>query len=339
MIKGKGNMVIGGQHMVPSILVTGGAGYVGSHIALLLAQLGYSVIVLDSFVHHQPFNPSWATVIKADYADTAVLSHIFTTYDVQAVMHCAGFIEVGQSVKDPFAFYKNNVVKTLTLLETMLQHNVKRIIFSSTCAVYGIPIVLPLVESHHKHPISPYGKTKLMIEDIFQDAHTAYGLEYINLRYFNVAGAYPQEGLGEQHDPETHVIPLLLRACAHKKPFTVFGNDYPTPDGTAIRDYLHVRDIADAHVRAMNYLLAGNPSTSFNLGTGHGYSVKEMLKVVEHVCNTSIDVIWAARRPGDPPVLVADPSKACAILGWKPHYSDIDTIIRTAYEFYCATRN
>lgn len=321
--------------MAVSILVTGGAGYIGSHIAFLLAQLGYSVIVLDSFVHKQTFNPPWANVIKADYADKNVLDDIFTKHNVQAVMHCAGYIEVGHSVTNPLAFYENNVAKTIVLLQTMLEHNVKQIIFSSSCAVYGIPQKLPLTEDHPKNPISPYGKTKLMIEQIFEDAADAYGLQYVALRYFNVAGAYPEHGLGERHDPETHVIPLLLRALTQRTPFSIYGNDYPTDDGTAIRDYLHVRDIADAHVRAVNYLAVGNPSVSINLGTGHGFSVKQVLDAVERVGNDSIDIIWSGRRPGDPPVLVADPTKAQELLGWKPQHSQIDEILQGAYEFYC----
>ncbi len=320
--------------MLPSILVTGGAGYIGSHTALLLAQLGYQLIIVDSFVHKQQFAPSWATVIHQDIGNTEALDTIFASHNIKAVMHFAACIEVGQSVSDPLRFYENNVSTTISLLKTMLKHGVKKIIFSSSCAVFGNPEQPTLNEEHPKKPLSPYGSTKMMVETILEDCHKAYGLEYVILRYFNAAGAWPEHGLGEQHDPETHIVPLLLRAILNGKPFTVFGNDYPTPDGTAIRDYVHVRDIAQAHVLALKHLERGNPSDSFNLGTGNGISVKQMIEAVERVSHSKLPIIWGGRRAGDPALLQADPTKAQNILNWHPHYSDIDFILQSALAFH-----
>jgi UDP-glucose 4-epimerase len=319
-----------------TILIAGGAGYIGSHTAYLLAKHGFQVIIIDSFVHQQQFSPSWATIIRGDFADIQLLEKIFTQYQISAVMHFAAFIEVGQSVKNPLAFYENNVSKTITLLQTMLQHNVRHVIFSSSCAVYGIPEYLPLTEEHPKRPISPYGKTKLMIEEVLTDAAKAYDFKYVSLRYFNAAGALPEEELGEQHKPETHIIPLLLQAARNQSPFTVFGNDYQTKDGTAIRDYLHVLDIAQAHVLALHHLQQGNPSDYFNLGTGNGFSVKEMIETVEQLHHCSLKIIWEKRRAGDPSILVADPYKARSILQWQPRFSDIEFIIRSAMAFDCS---
>ena len=319
--------------MLPAILIIGGAGYIGSHTAYLLTQQQYQVIIIDKYIHEQHFDPSWATIIKKDCADVEVLNEIFSSYNVEAVMHFAAFIEVGQSVKDPARFYENNVSKTITLLQTMLAHGVKKFIFSSSCAVYGSPQYLPLTEDHPKNPISPYGKTKVMVETILEDMANAYGLQYVSLRYFNAAGALPEEQLGEQHQPESHIIPLLLRAALNHTPFSVFGSDYDTKDGTAIRDYLHVLDIAQAHLCALNHLNNGNPSDCFNLGTGHGFSVKQMLDAVQCICHTPINTRWEKQRAGDPPILVADPSKAQNILDWQPRYSDLDFIIKSALAF------
>lgn len=318
-----------------SILIAGGAGYIGSHTAFLLAQLGYHIIIFDAFLHNQLFSPSWATVIKGDIENTQMLSDIFTSYKIDAVMHFAANIEVGESVKDPAKFYNNNVAKTLNLLNAMHKHNVNKFIFSSSCAVYGTPQYMPLTEDHPKNPISPYGKTKLMTELMLEDFCKAYSLSYVALRYFNAAGALPQEGLGEQHIPETHVIPLLLQSAYEGTTFNVFGTDYPTPDGTAIRDYVHVLDIARAHVLALQYLEAGNSSDSFNLGTGTGVSVKEMIHAVETVCKKMLPIIWAGRRAGDPAILVANASKAEQKLGWKPQHSSLEAIIQSAYDFCC----
>jgi len=261
------------------------------------------------------------------------MNALFEHYAIDAVMHFAADIEVGKSVISPAAFYNNNVINTIQLLDLMRHHHVKTFIFSSSCAVYGTPQWLPLTEDHPKNPISPYGKTKLMIEMILEDYAHAYGLNYVALRYFNAAGAWPEQQLGEHHEPETHVIPLLLRAAQNKTPFAIFGTDHDTADGTCIRDYLHVRDIADAHLQALYYLKAGNQSDCFNLGTGTGVSVQELISAVEQVCNTKLTILPREKRAGDPALLVADPSKAHAALGWQPHHSDLHTILESAYNY------
>jgi len=316
-----------------SILITGGAGYIGSHIAYTLTQQDYHIIILDTFIHQQIFDQPWATVIKADFANREMLEKIFTTYDVEAVVHCAACIEVGISVKNPALFYETNVAKTITLLKAMLAHNIKKIIFSSSCAVYGNPQFLPLTEDHPKNPLSPYGKTKLMVEMILEDFCTAYDLQYVALRYFNAAGALPEFNLGEQHKPETHIIPLLLRSALENKIFTVFGNNYETQDGTAIRDYLHVLDIAQAHSNALEYLLNNGKSDCFNLGTGHGVSIAQMIEVVEKITSKKIKVQYCDRRSGDAAILIANAAKAQKKLLWQAYNSEIDKIIKSAYDF------
>ncbi len=317
--------------MKKTVLLTGGAGYIGSHTAYLLHTLGYQLVIVDTLHHHQVFSPAWATVIKADIAQPGILASIFQQYPIHAVMHFAGFIEVGESVKYPDQFYHNNVVATLHLLDAMRQHDVNTIIFSSTCAVYGTPVYVPMDEVHPFGPVSPYGKTKLAIEYILQDYAQAFGLRYAALRYFNAAGALPQQGLGEWHNPETHVIPLLLRAIQQQKTFTILGDDYDTPDGTCIRDYVHVLDIAQAHILALEYLERGGPSDVFNLGTGTGYSVRELIEAAQNVCGRTLITTVASRRPGDAPVLVADAHKVQSVLGWQPQHSDLNNILATAW--------
>jgi UDP-glucose 4-epimerase len=313
-----------------TVLITGGAGYIGSHIGYVLAQQGYEIIVLDKLIHGQSFNHTWATFVKGDFGDARLLSHIFSTTHVDAVIHCAACIEVGESVKNPLAFYDNNVANTIKLLDRMLAYQVKTILFSSSCAVYGIPKTLPLTEDHPYDPISPYGMTKLMVEKIIQDMDRAYGFSSFIFRFFNAAGALPEQGLGEQHKPETHLIPLLLQAAYEQKPFKLFGDKKPTPDGSCIRDFVHVLDIAQAHLLALRYLEAGKSSDVVNLGVGNGVSVKEMIQSVEHVCGLKVPYVVEKDRPGDPAVLVADASKARNILGWRAQYSHIDHIIRSA---------
>lgn len=317
------------KDMKQTILITGGAGYIGSHTAYLMAQQGYEVIILDTLLHKQPFNHSWATLIQKDFADQQTLDEIFSTHSIVAVMHFAAFIEVGRSVRDPLAFYENNMSKTITLLQSMIKHNIKKFIFSSSCAVYGMPQTDRLNESHGKFPISPYGNSKLMVEMALHDARIAHDLQYVALRYFNAAGLLPGSGLGEYHDPETHIIPLLIRASQENKPFYIYGNDYATPDGTCVRDYLHVLDIARAHAQALDYLAAGNKSECFNLGSGMGYSVAQLINIVERAVGNKIDVIVHPRRAGDPAKLVADPKFAQEKLGWKAQYSDMENIIRS----------
>lgn len=321
-----------------TVLVTGGAGYIGSHTTYQLAQQGYLVIVLDNFVHEQQVFMPWVTLINADFADQVTLSRIFTEYQVEAVMHFAAFIEVGESVKYPQKFYDNNVTKTLFLLDTMLKHNVTKFVFSSSCAVYGEPVYTPLDEKHPTNPLSPYGRNKLIVEFALHDYAKAYGLSSVSLRYFNACGATPELGLGEQHKPETHLIPLLLRAIKAGKPITIFGKDYDTIDGTCLRDYVHVSDIARAHVQALKNLevITQPCHISINLGTGIGYTVQQVIKVAEEVCGKEAQIMHAGRRPGDCPVLVANAQLAKDILCWQPVYTDLHAIIRSAWQWELA---
>lgn len=318
--------------MQKTLLITGGAGYIGSHTAYLLAQRGYRVIILDSCVHGQRFNRTWATFIKGDFADDLLLRQIFSNYKIDTVIHFAAFIEIGESEKHPQKFYNNNVTKTFKLLDVMLEFNVKNFVFSSSCAVYGVPVKVPIDEGHHLEPFSTYGRNKLSIEFILKDYSSAYNLRYVSLRYFNAAGASPEVNLGEYHVPETHVIPLLIRAARNNKNFYIYGQDYKTQDGTCVRDYIHVCDLAKAHIYSCEYLSQGGESTVFNLGTGRGYSVRELVTKVQEICNLNINVCFYDRRPGDVPVLIADYSKARKLLGWEPTFS-LSEIIKSAYEW------
>jgi UDP-glucose 4-epimerase len=348
--------------MVKAILVTGGAGYIGSHTALYLTQQGYKVIILDDYSQQQDFAPNWPEkIIKADFADEQVLHEIFTSYTILAIMHFAGSTEVGLSVTSPLDFYDNNVAKTIKLIKIALAHGVNKIIFSSSCAVYGIPEYLPLTETHPCHPISPYGQTKLMVEQILQDCALAYNLQFVILRYFNAAGALPEYNLSEQHTPETHLIPLLFRAVINQASasqassnqvnsnktsfnqanysqasvgqagFKIFGHDYDTVDGSCVRDYLHVWDLAAAHYLAFVHLQNNLPSEIFNLGTGQGYSVLQIVRAVERVTGVSLKLELADRRAGDPAVLVADASRARDILKWAPQILDLDFMLRSVW--------
>jgi UDP-glucose 4-epimerase len=314
-----------------TILVTGGAGYIGSHTAWLLARCGYNVIILDTLYQNQPVHFPWARVVKGDCSDTQLLESLFTRYNITAVMHFAAFLAVGDSVKHPLEYYDNNVSGTRVLLEMMVKHHVLKFIFSSSCAVYGKPQQLPLTESHARNPINPYGKTKYAVEMMLEDCAHAYGLQFVSLRYFNAAGTIPNENLHEWHVPETHIIPLLLQSAFLGKPFSIFGTDYSTPDGTCIRDYVHVQDIAQAHYKALFHLQQKRPSDVFNLGTGVGHSVQELIAAASHITGKEIKIIKADRRPGDPAVLVADGTKASNVLGWKPECSDLETILKTAW--------
>ncbi len=320
--------------MQDCILITGGAGYVGSHAAWLLAHKGYRVVVLDTLAQSPHFPHRWAEFVCGDYGDRHLLEQLFKQYTFTAVMHFGAYTVVSESVQHPLAYYDNNVSKTITLLDVMVKHNVLSLIFSSSCAVYGAPQYLPLTEEHPCSPVSPYGTTKYMIECVLADCAKAYGLNYVALRYFNAAGAQAREGLGERHAPETHSIPLLLKAAQTGKPFYIFGTDYPTKDGSCIRDYIHVQDIAQAHYKALLHLVRDkNPSDVFNIGTGSGYSVKELIAAVQQVTRKELVVVSAARRAGDPALLVADALKAMTILQWKPLCSDLATIVSSAWAF------
>ncbi|MBN1380400.1 MAG: UDP-glucose 4-epimerase GalE [Deltaproteobacteria bacterium] len=318
------------------ILVTGGAGYIGSHTVKYLASQGKPTIVFDNLTYgHREFINWSDDFIPADLADRTTLERVFTDYNIQAVMHFAAYTYVGESVTDPARYYRNNVIGALNLLDAMRSAGVKMLVFSSTCATYGMPQEIPISESHPQEPINPYGMTKLIIERMLADYERAYGLSWCALRYFNAAGADPEGEIGEWHDPETHLIPLVLDAAIGKRPaISVFGTDYSTPDRTCIRDYIHVTDLAQAHYLALEYLQSGGTSGAFNLGNGHGHSVKEIIECVHSVTGRDIPVTYEARRAGDPHVLVGSADKAREVLGWKPHYADIDTIVKTAWNWH-----
>lgn len=298
----------------PTILVTGGAGYIGSHTVLALKRAGYEVVILDNLVYgHRDLVEQVLQVelVAGDTADRPLLDKLFQTHNITAVMHFSAYAYVGESVTDPAKYYRNNVLGTLVLLEAMLAASVKKFVFSSTCATYGVPEVVPIPENHPQNPINPYGATKLMVERILSDFDTAYGLKSVRFRYFNAAGADPTGLLGEDHNPETHLIPLvLLTALGKRESISIFGTDYPTPDGTCIRDYIHVSDLADAHVLGLEYLLQGNDSEVFNLGNGLGFSVKEVISAAEDVTGLTIPVKECDRRPGDPPSLIGSSEKS-----------------------------
>ncbi len=324
--------------MERAVLVTGGAGFIGSHTAYLFAQLGIPVIILDDLRHGYEVDFPWARVFRGDYSDAVLLKQIFTKYEIELVVHCAASIEVGESEKNPREYYDNNVTKTIKLLDTMLAHGVKQLVFSSSCAVYGDPVTLPITEDHQRNPVSVYGNNKLCIELVLEDYARVYGLQFVALRYFNAAGGIPHVVPGERHNPESHLIPLLLRAMHAGKTFALFGDDYPTPDGSCVRDFVHVVDIADAHVKAYRYLQAGRTSGFFNLGTGKGYSVKQIIATAEQISNMKAVVEVLPRRLGDAAQLVADATRARTLLEWVPQHSDIVTLVTSALAWEQKTR-
>ncbi len=323
--------------MKKNVLIVGGAGYIGSHTALHLERSGYCPIILDDLsTGHKEFLQFGEHVI-GDLGDARVLSTIFEKYSIDGIMHFAAFAYVGESVEQPLKYYENNVAKTFTLLQTAKKYNVKNVIFSSTCATYGESEKLPIMEDNVQNPINPYGRTKLIIEWMLEDFSKAYDMPYTALRYFNAAGALPSEeniSIGEWHEPETHLIPLVLQAAQdEQKSIHIFGTDYPTPDGTCIRDYIHVCDLAEAHKLALERLWAGEKSTVYNLGNGQGYSVREIISTAEEVTGRPIHVIEAPRRAGDPPALVGNAQKARQELGWKPKFESLNAILHTAWQW------
>jgi UDP-arabinose 4-epimerase len=317
------------------VLVTGGAGYIGSHTAKVLARAGHEVVVLDNFSGGHRWAIKWGPCVEGDLADTTLVKQALTTYGLDAVMHFAASIQVGESARDPKKYFWNNVVNTLRLLDAMTETGVGHIVFSSSAAVYGDPERVPIPEEHPTQPVSPYGDTKLMMERALRWYGAAYGIRWMALRYFNAAGADPEGELGEEHDPETHLIPLVIRAALGRNPFVeVYGTDYPSSDGTAIRDYIHIVDLADAHVKALEHLARGGESLALNLGTGKGHSVREVIATVAKVSGSPVPTRDAPRRAGDPPALVADPAKAMSILNWKPKYVELSQIVESAWRWH-----
>lgn len=318
-----------------SILICGGAGYIGSHVNKRLSQEGYDTVVFDNLVYGHIEAVKWGHFVKGDLKNIADLEAVFNQYQIEAVVHLAAYAYVGESVEEPSKYYYNNVVNTLNLLETMRKHGCNKIIFSSTCATYGEPESVPITEDMPQHPINPYGATKLMVERIFKDYSTAYGLQFVVLRYFNAAGADPDGEIGENHNPETHLIPLILDAASgRREDIKVFGTDYDTPDGSCIRDYIHVYDLASAHLLALHYLEEKKKSNFFNLGNEKGISVLEVVDAVKKITQKEFKVSLQDRRVGDPAKLVGGRQSALRILGWKPIYRDIETIVEHAWEWH-----
>jgi len=314
------------------ILVTGGAGYIGSHMVKALLNEGRDVVVLDNLSTGYRDLVGGGTFVEGDINDASTLDEIFTRFPIQVVMHFAAFSQVGESSENPLKYHQNNIGGTITLLTRMLSHNVLRFVFSSSAAVYGSPPTQPIGELSPRAPTSPYGFTKMCMEQILSDCALAHGLRHCSLRYFNAAGADESATIGERHDPETHLIPLILKVAAGKRDaITIFGTDYPTPDGTCIRDYVHVSDLADAHLRVLEGLERDDLPTVFNVGTNVGFSVREVIDSVERVTARPIQRILGVRRPGDPPELVADATLLAETLGWQPCYRDLDDIVATAW--------
>jgi UDP-glucose-4-epimerase GalE len=317
--------------MAEAVLVTGGAGYIGSHACKALAAAGYTPVTYDNLSRGHRHAVRWGPLVEGDIADRRAVTAALKAHRISSVMHFAAFAYVGESGTDPALYYSNNVSGTLSLLDAMRELEVNHIVFSSSCATYGLPDSVPIRETMAQLPVNPYGETKLAIERVLHWYGPAYGLRSVALRYFNAAGCDRAGEIGEEHDPETHLIPLVLRAAlGTAPPVQIFGTDYATPDGTAVRDYIHVDDLAAAHVRALQYLAAGGESTAVNLATGNGYSVREIIAAVTKAVGHEVPQREAPRRVGDPPALVADPSRAAQVLGWRAQCSDLDTIIRTA---------
>ena len=321
--------------MSQAVLVTGGAGYIGSHACKALAGAGFQPVVFDNLSRGHREAVRWGPLVEGDLADRQRLCAALIEHKVEAVMHFAAYAYVGESVTDPALYYRNNLGGTLSLLEAMREAGIGEIVFSSTCATYGIPDGVPIREDAPQRPVNPYGETKLAIERALHWYAAAYGLRSVSLRYFNAAGADPEGEIGEHHEPETHLVPLVLQAALGQRPhIEIYGTDYPTSDGTAIRDYVHVCDLAIAHLRALERLRGGGGSAAVNLGTGQGHSVREVIAAAELASGRKVPARAAPRRPGDPPALVADPSLAGEILGWHPQHSDLDTIIRTSLAWH-----
>ncbi|MCE5198577.1 MAG: UDP-glucose 4-epimerase GalE [Armatimonadota bacterium] len=318
-----------------AVLVTGGLGYVGSHAVKHLVDRGEQVVTLDNLIFGHTQAASGSEVVVGDIGDKDLLRQIFSKHSIDSVMHFAAFADVGESVADPKKYYVNNISNSLAMLDVMLEFGVKMMIFSSSAATFGEPEIVPIPEDHPKNPTNPYGRSKLMLEEILREYEHAYGLRAISFRYFNASGADPSGLIGEDHKPEHHLIPLILQvALGQREKISVFGSDWPTPDGTCVRDYVHVSDLAQAHLLGLDALRNGKGTTEYNLGNGNGYSVREVIAVAEEVSGKSIKSVDADRRPGDPAVLVASSEKIVKELGWEPKFPDLRTIIQTAWNWH-----
>ncbi len=324
-----------GKTKAEAVLVTGGAGYIGSHAVRELVKAGRRVLVLDNLVYgHRAAVDRAAELIVGEVGDAVLVADLFARQRITAVVHFAAYAYVGESVQEPAKYYRNNMAAPLALFDAMRAHGCSRFIFSSTCATYGNPVKIPMDEQHPQQPINPYGRSKRMLEQVLEDYDHAYGLKSVRLRYFNACGAAEDGALGEDHHPETHVVPrVLMAARGELDKVQVFGTDYATPDGTCIRDYIHVEDLADAHVKALQHLEAGKDSLSCNLGTGRGVSVKELIEFAAAVTGQRIPVEFCARRAGDPPELVADPRLAAKVLGWKARRPEVRHALETAWRW------
>jgi len=318
-----------------NILVTGGAGYIGSHAAQALARAGYRPVSYDNMIYGNDWAVQWGPLVVGDIGDRQKVLETIERFDIAAVMHFAAFAYVGESMSKPGLYFDNNVTKSLALIDAVRTAGIRHFVFSSSCATYGTPDRMPITESTPQRPVNPYGETKLIIERALHWTSQAHDFSSVALRYFNACGADPEGRIGESHDPETHLIPLILDAAlGHRAAIDIYGTDYPTPDGSCVRDYIHVTDLADAHVRALDYLIDEGRSTAVNLGTGHGHSVREVIAAVERATGRRVPRREMPRRAGDPAVLIADPSRAAALLGWYPAHSDLDTVIETALAWH-----
>ncbi|PCJ16972.1 MAG: UDP-glucose 4-epimerase GalE [Candidatus Cloacimonadota bacterium] len=321
--------------MEERILIVGGAGYIGSHTNKYLNDNNYKTVILDDLSYGHKDAVKWGDFVKGDMADDVILDKIFTEYKIIAVFHFSAFIAVGESVEKPGMYYNNNVSKTISLLNAMVRNNVDNFVFSSTCAIMGNPKYLPIDESHPRNPINPYGWSKFMVEQILKDFKKAHNLNSVVLRYFNASGADPSGTIGEKHNPETHLIPLVLDAAIGRRDsISIFGTDYDTDDGTCVRDYIHVNDLAQAHLLSLEWMLKNKECNDFNLGNGTGFSVKQLIEVVKDVTGNDVEVVESGRREGDAGTLIGASDKAHSILGWKPKFDSLETIIETAWKWH-----
>jgi UDP-glucose 4-epimerase len=317
-----------------NIFITGGAGYIGSHMVAALGDRGHNILIYDNLSTGYRDSILYGKLVVGDLSDTVLLRKSLQEFKPDAVMHFAAFIQVGESVLEPLKYYRNNSVNAVNLLESMIDLDINNFIFSSTAAVYGNPEIVPISENEPLFPINPYGRSKAYVERVLEDLSSAKALRYISLRYFNAAGADPASRIGERHEPETHLIPLVMKTAKRERDcINIHGSDYPTPDGTCIRDYIHVMDLVDAHIRALEHLIEGGSSAAFNCGYGHGYSVRQVIEVARKVSGIDFPVMETRRREGDPPSLIADSTRLRQQLHWKPRYDDLEYIVKTAWDW------